>query len=256
MLTLLKRIIIDGVKNGSMQKDHRPYFLKKALAKVQRFYTEHFLRPHFDSLGKAPMVLRPWFVEIFGAPIVIGDYVFIIATADNRVRLSVWSDNPASGQIRIGDFGLLCPGVRISSASQIRIGDSCMIAGGAYITDCDWHDVYNRIGFGKTDPIDIADNVWIGDSAIVCKGVSIGENSIVGAGSVVVNSIPANSIVVGNPARVVRHLDPEEVITTRKHWFARGKSLFSELDQLDREVLRGNTLLGWLRYVFFPTKGD
>jgi len=202
------------------------------------------------------MVFRPWFVEVFGTPIVIGDYVFIIATADRRVRLSVWADNPVSGQIRIGDYGLLCPGVRISSASGIHIGDSCMIASGAYITDCDWHGVYNRIGFGKTDPIDIADNVWIGDSAIVCKGVSIGENSIVGAGAVVVNSIPANSIAAGNPARVVRHLDPEETIATRKQWFAKGAGLFSEMDQLDRQVLRENTLLGWLRYLFFPQRGD
>ena len=239
-----------------MQKDHRPYFLKKALAKFQRFYTQHFLGPHFESLGKAPIIFRPWYVEVFGAPVVIGDYVFIIAAADNRVRLSVWADQQVSGRIRIGDYALLCPGVRISSASQISIGDNCMIASGAYITDSDWHDVYNRIAFGKTDPIEIADNVWIGDSAIVCKGVSIGENSIIGAGAVVVNAIPSNCIAAGNPAQVVRHLDPDESFTTRKQWFAKGPHLFSEMDQLDRDMLRENSLLGWLRYVFFPAKGD
>jgi acetyltransferase-like isoleucine patch superfamily enzyme len=53
------------------------------------------------------------------------------------------------------------------------------------ITDSDWHDVYNRISIGKTAPIKIEDNVWIGDSVIVCKGVSIGENSIIGADAVV-----------------------------------------------------------------------
>ena len=239
-----------------MQKDHRPYFLKKALAKFQRFYAQHFLRPHLESLGKAPVIFRPWYVEVFGAPVVIGDYVFIIAAADNRVRLSVWADQQVSGRIRIGDYALLCPGVRISSASQISIGDNCMIASGAYITDSDWHDVYNRIAFGKTDPIEIADNVWIGDSAIVCKGVSIGENSIIGAGAVVVNAIPSNCIAAGNPAQVVRHLDPDESFTTRKQWFAKGPHLFSEMDQLDRDMLRENSLLGWLRYVFFPAKGD
>jgi tetrahydrodipicolinate N-succinyltransferase len=131
-----------------------------------------------------------------------------------------------------------------------------MIASGAYITDSDWHDVYNRIAFGKTDPIEIANNVWIGDSAIVCKGVSIGENSIVGAGAVVVNAIPSNCIAAGNPAQVVKHLDPEESFTTRKQWFSKGPNLFSEIDQLDRELLRENTLLHWLRYVFFPSKKD
>jgi acetyltransferase-like isoleucine patch superfamily enzyme len=239
-----------------LRKDHRPYFLKRAILKFQRFYTAHFLRPHFDALGKAPMIFRPWHVEVFGAPIIIGDYAFIIAAGDNRVRLSVWTDKQVSGQIRIGDYCLLSPGVRISSASQIRIGDNCMIASGAYITDSDWHDVYNRIAFGKTDPIEIANNVWIGDSAIVCKGVSIGENSIVGAGAVVVNAIPSNCIAAGNPAQVVKHLDPEESFTTRKQWFSKGSDLFYEIDQLDKELLRENTLLHWLRYVFFPTKKD
>ena len=239
-----------------MQKDHRPYFLKRALTKFQRFYTQHFLRPHFTSLGKAPIIIRPWHVEVFGAPISIGDYVCIIAASDLRVRLSVWSDIQVSGRIRIGNYCLLCPGIRISSASQISIGDNCMIASGVYLTDSDWHDVYNRIAFGKTEPIDIANNVWIGDSAIVCKGVSIGENSIVGAGAVVANSIPANCIAAGNPAQVVKQLDSEESFTTRKQWFLKASNLYSEIDQLDRELLGENTLLHWLRYLFFPSRGD
>ena len=198
----------------------------------------------------------PWYVDVFGSPIDIGDFVSIIAASDNRVRLSVWSDKQVSGRIRIGDYCLLCPGVRVSSASKIRIGDNCMIASGAYVTDSDWHGVYNRIEFGKTDPIVIADNVWIGDSAIVCKGVAIGENSVVGAGAVVANSIPSNCIAAGNPARVVKHLDPDESFTTRKQWFSRASNLFDEIDQLDRQLLGDNTLLHWLRYVLFPSKGD
>jgi acetyltransferase-like isoleucine patch superfamily enzyme len=239
-----------------MRKDHRPYVLKRAILKFQRFYTEHFLRPHFDALGKTPLIFRPWYVEVFGAPIIIGDYAFIIAAADHRVRLSVWTDKQVRGRIQIGDYSLLSPGVRISSASQIRLGDNCMIASGAYLTDSDWHDVYNRIAFGKTEPIEIGNNVWIGDSAIVCKGVSIGENSIVGAGAVVVHAIPPNCIAAGNPAQVVKELDPEEAFTTRRQWFSKGPNLFKEIDQLDRDLLRENTWLHWLRYVFFPSKKD
>ncbi|MGD9410465.1 MAG: acyltransferase, partial [Desulfobacterales bacterium] len=69
-------------------------------------------------------------------------------------------------------------------------------------------------------------------------------------------SIPANCIAAGNPAQVVRHLDPEESFTTRKQLFSKISNLFDEIDQLDRELLRQNTLLHWLRYVFFPSKGD
>jgi acetyltransferase-like isoleucine patch superfamily enzyme len=239
-----------------LRRDHRPYFLKRAVLKFQKFYTEHFLRPHFESLGESPTIVKPWHVEVFGAPIDIGDYVSIIAAADNRVRLSVWEDKQVRGRIRIGDYGLLCPGVRVSSASGIIIGDNCMIASGVYVTDSDWHDIYNRTAFGKTDPVDIADNVWIGDSAIVCKGVSIGENSIVGAGAVVSNSIPSNCIAAGNPAKVVKHLEAEEFFTTRKQWFSKASNLFHEIDRLDRELLRENTLLHWLRYLFFPQRGD
>ncbi|WP_139004014.1 sugar O-acetyltransferase [Arthrobacter crystallopoietes] len=53
-------------------------------------------------------------------------------------------------------------------------------------------------------PITIKDNVWLGGGVIVCPGVTIGENSVIGAGSVVTKNIPANVVAVGNPARVVR----------------------------------------------------
>jgi hypothetical protein len=72
----------------------------------------------------------------------------------------------------------------------------------------------------------------------------------------VVNSIPSNCVAAGNPARVVKPLDPEESFTTRKQWFSKGPNLFHEIDQLDRELLRQNTLLHWLRYVFFPSQKD
>ena len=58
-------------------------------------------------------------------------------------------------------------------------------------------------------PIVIGDNVWLGGGVVVCPGVTIGENTVVGAGAVVTKDLPANVVAVGNPARVIRHLDPE-----------------------------------------------
>jgi maltose O-acetyltransferase len=55
-------------------------------------------------------------------------------------------------------------------------------------------------------PIVIGDNVWLGGGVIVCPGVSIGENSVIGAGSVVAKDIPANAVAVGSPARVIRRI--------------------------------------------------
>ncbi|MGD9045319.1 MAG: acyltransferase, partial [Desulfobacterales bacterium] len=68
--------------------------------------------------------------------------------------------------------------------------------------------------------------------------------------------IPPNCIAAGNPAQVVKELDPEEAFTTRRQWFSKGPNLFKEIDQLDRDLLRENTWLHWLRYVFFPSKKD
>jgi len=91
------------------------------------------------------------------------------------------------------------------AAESISIGDSCMIAHGAYISDADWHGIYDRAEpVGNTKPVILKDNVWIGDGAIICKGVTIGENSIIGAGAVVTKSIYKPGIYAGNPAKILK----------------------------------------------------
>ena len=65
-----------------------------------------------------------------------------------------------------------------------------------------------RAKWESAAPITLEDNVWLGGSVVVCPGVTIGENSIIGAGAVVTRDIPANSIAVGNPTRVIKELDP------------------------------------------------
>ena len=241
-----------------MRRDHRPYYIKKASQKISKFYVNHFLRPQLESLGKGFTFVRPWHVKVFGSPIELGDYANVVASADQKVRLGVWAEKEKKekGRIKIGDYCLICPGVRIGSAHGIVIGNNSMIASGAYLTDSDWHDVYNRITIGKTAPIKIKNNVWVGDSAIICKGVTLGENCIIGAGAVVVNSVPPNCIAAGNPARVVRELDQSEQFTTREQWFADPEELFKGFDYTDKQILRDNSLLHWLRFLLFPSKKD
>jgi acetyltransferase-like isoleucine patch superfamily enzyme len=239
-----------------LRRDHRPYYVKKVYLKFQEFYVHHFLRPQLESLGKGFTFIRPWHVEIFGAPIELGNYVNVVASSDKRVRLAIWSEQPGHGRIQIGNYCLICPGARIGSAHEIVIGDNCMIASNAYLTDSDWHDIYNRISIGKTAPVHIENNVWIGDSAIVCKGVNIGENSIVGAGAVVVDDIPANCVAAGNPATIVKQLDVAESFTTRAQFFSEPDKLLRGFEQTDKALLGDNSLLHWLRYLLFPLKND
>ena len=239
-----------------MRRDHRPYALKRVQRRFEKFYVRHFLQPQLDRLGKGFAFMKPWYVKIFGAPVRLGAYTTVIAAADNKVRFSVWPAGPRQGRITIGRYNLICPGVRISSAAEIVIGHSCMLASRVYVTDSDWHGIYERMGTGKAAGVHIADNVWVGDSAIVCKGVSIGRNSIIGAGAVVVQAVPANVVAAGNPARVVKHLDERKPITAREQWFHNPVRLSHQLDCWDREVLGANTWRHWLRHLLFPAARD
>ena len=140
------------------------------------------------------------------------------------------------------------------AAEKIEIGDACMIAHGAYISDADWHGIYDRAQpVGNTKPIILKDNVWVGDSAIICKGVTIGENSIIGAGAVVTKNVPENCIYAGNPARLVKKINEKE-FNTREDFFSDPAKLAYEFDMLDKFSLKENTLLNWLKSLVNPDK--
>jgi len=62
-------------------------------------------------------------------------------------------------------------------------------------------------GWEVAKPIVIEDNVWLGGGAILLPGVTIGRNAVVGAGAVVPRNVPANTVVAGNPARVIREIE-------------------------------------------------
>jgi acetyltransferase-like isoleucine patch superfamily enzyme len=96
-------------------------------------------------------------------------------------------------------------GTTIGCFSSITIKDNVKCGANTLITDGDWHMDDTRVGSAK--PISIEENVWLGYGAIVLKGVTIGKNSIIGAGSVVTTNIPANCIAAGNPCRVIKQHD-------------------------------------------------
>jgi len=237
-------------------RDHRPYYIKKAYLKFEQLYAEWFLRPQLTHLGKELTIFQPWNAVIFGSPVRIGDYANIICSSDHKVRLSIWSGKKNNPGIRIGDYCLICPGVRISAANEITIADNCMLASGVYITDSDWHGIYDRTDSGLVAPVILEENVWVGDRATICKGVTIGKNSIVGAGSVVVNSVEPNTVVAGNPAKIVKYLDTDKPFVKRSEWFLNPEGINRKIDDLDRYMLHGNTIFGWFRSFVWPKTGD
>jgi len=201
--------------------------------------------------------MKPQHVEVFGGPVYLGDYSIIIATPDRKVRFAVWPVWLGKGKIEIGKCCLICSGTRIMSATSITMGDGCMTAQNVIISDADWHDIYDRsMPIGKTQAVTIGNNVWLGDSVIVGKGVTIGDNAVIGAGSIVVKDIPANAIAVGNPATVIKYLDPDKPLKTRTDWLANPAKLASDFELIDRALMKGNSLAGWFRSLLFPRRGD
>jgi len=115
----------------------------------------------------------------------------------------------AGAHIDIG-AGTGISGASICAASSITIGEQCLFGANVVVADTDFHALKaenrrynNRPEDIVVAPISIGDNVFLGTGAIVLKGVNIGNNSVIGAGAIVTKDVPANSIVAGNPARVI-----------------------------------------------------
>jgi maltose O-acetyltransferase len=142
--------------------------------------------------------------------IVVGDHAMISG--------SLVSEN--HGKITLGTYTYLRENSTIGSVNAVTIGDYTSIADFVVIMDNNNHPVnpedrriksgskkgsdYRKWRHSESEPIIIGENVWIGSFARVCKGVTIGDNSIVAANAVVTKDVPPNSIAAGNPARVVK----------------------------------------------------
>jgi len=125
-------------------------------------------------------IIEPPFYCVYGQNIHIGDHVFL------NVLCTILDCN----EVHIGHHVMIGPAVQIYTAAHVLQAEA-------------------RIqGFEVAKPIVIEDNVWIGGGAILLPGMSVGRNAVVGAGAVVTRNVPANTVVAGNPARVIRVIEP------------------------------------------------
>lgn len=151
-------------------------------------------------------------------PIVIGKNV-VIANRGKTGRLIAERGVRIAREcvIVVGERGLLSLGTRtivgqntrIMAATQVHIGARCMISWNCSIFDSIGHRMWlqGQDEAGIEAPVTIGDDVWIGPYSIIMKGVTIGNNCIVGAGSVVRRDVPPNTLVYGNPARFAGKVD-------------------------------------------------
>jgi acetyltransferase-like isoleucine patch superfamily enzyme len=131
--------------------------------------------------------------------------------ANTLLEPGVWITAPAPARIRIGAGTFLNLGVMVAALDLVEIGDHCMFANGCFITDADHRvdDPHRPItwqGFRSRGPTRVGDNVWCGANVVITSGVTVGERSVIGANSVVTRDVPARSIAVGAPARVIRQI--------------------------------------------------
>ncbi|WP_129657197.1 sugar O-acetyltransferase [Rothia uropygialis] len=129
---------------------------------------------------------------------------------DVRIRAPLQVDYGYN--IHIGDRLFANFGLTVLDVCEVRIGDDVQIGPNVQLL-CPTHPlnpVDRKRGWEGGLPITIEDNVWLGGGAIILAGVTVGHDSVVGAGSVVTQDIPPSSVAVGSPARVIKTVDPEE----------------------------------------------
>ena len=125
--------------------------------------------------------IEPPFYCVYGKNIYLGDHVFL------NVLCTVLDCN----EVHIGNHVMIGPNVQIyTPAHELQV------------------EARNQ-GLEVANAILIEDNVWIGGGAILLPGVRVGRNAVVGAGAVVTRAVPANTVVAGNPARVIREIEQQ-----------------------------------------------
>jgi maltose O-acetyltransferase len=130
------------------------------------------------GIGDNVIIWTP-FNCIYGENIYLGNHVFF------NLNCMIIDNN----RVEIGDHGMVGPGVQIYTA--------------AHPLDAESRDQ----GWEETRPVTIGNSVWIGGSAILLPGVTIGDQAVIGAGAVVTKDVPARVVVAGNPAKIIREID-------------------------------------------------
>jgi maltose O-acetyltransferase len=114
--------------------------------------------------------------------------------------------------IRIGARTFVNVNCAMLDGAPISVGDECLLAPGVQLITATHpiDPVARRAAWEQALPVTVADGVWLGAGALVCPGVSIGVNTVVGAGSIVTRDLPAEVLAYGNPARVIREIDERD----------------------------------------------
>jgi len=166
-----RRLILEFNKSSVEEEENRQSIIKKLF---------------HPSCRDKKILVEPSFRVDYGYNITVG----------NNLQLNYDCVFLDCAPITIGDNFLAAPGVHIYAAT--------------HPLDVK-HRQDNDDYYELAKPVRIGNNVWVGGQAIICPGVTIGDNSVIGAGSIVIRDVPANVVVAGNPAKIIRYMDGADV---------------------------------------------
>lgn len=183
----------------------------KLIARTRELTREYYLSDYEDT-EKKEAILR----ELLGG---MGENVEIDTPfhcdhgnnifLGNDVIIGINCTFVDNAEIRIGNRVMIASNVQFYTSSHPVLPQERLVS--------DWKEKGTTFFRTYARPIEIKDNVWIGGGSIILPGVTVGENSVIGAGSVVTRPIPANCVAVGNPCRVIRTLEEEVSYESGKH---------------------------------------
>lgn len=181
---------------------------------LKRFYTFILKRRQGIVLGRDCTIdIKSNISILYGGEVRLGNNVTLRSNKKNYhagmpFPTTLFVDRK-DANIQIGN-NVRINGAYIHAQKSITIEDNCVIASGVNIIDANGHELYSNdrtIGRDKPKEIVIGNNVWIGLNSIILKGTTIGDNSVVAAGSVVKGDFPANLLIQGNPAVISKSLN-------------------------------------------------
>lgn len=178
----------------------------------RKYYTlftiiKYLFYPNLSFGSKIKFIGFTKFRNKAGGKITIGNNCTFLSKAKSNMiginRPCIITTQSENAKITIGN-NCGFSGTVIGAFDSIRLGNNVRCGANTLITDSDWHLDDPRAS--KPKPIEIEDNVWLGEGVRVLKGVTIGTNSVIGIGSIVTKNIPANVVAAGNPCKAIKSI--------------------------------------------------
>lgn len=204
----------DVLRPGVRRLYQAGVLLSEGLALVYKWLVvSPVMRAICNSVGPGLRIERIPYIRGHGT-IELGAKVYI----SGKIGIGLSTRSPGvTPALRIGSHSFIGHQCSFNLRHGITLGEHCLLAGGIIIQDHDGHPLDpHRRQAGEPAPesevhaVTIGNNVWIGRRSLILKGVQVGDNAVIGAGSLVVRDVPANTVVAGNPARVIRELGTDE----------------------------------------------